>query len=48
MIASATIRVECEFGVPAAIGHRKKAPEQTAVEPIFPRVSFVGRGGGCE
>jgi hypothetical protein len=41
MIASATIRVECEFGVPAAIGHRKEAPEQTAVEPIFPRESVA-------
>jgi hypothetical protein len=33
MIASATIRVECVF-LPT-IGHRKEAPEQTAVELIL-------------
>jgi hypothetical protein len=39
MIASATIRIEYVF-LPA-IGHRKEAPEQTAVEPIFPRASVA-------
>jgi DNA-binding transcriptional LysR family regulator len=39
MIASATIRIEYVF-LPA-IGHRKEAPEQTAVEPIFPSESVA-------